>query len=52
MNLFNRIEKVNYISNNPNEFVSLQEYVIFDDERNQEKYVVFKFVNNLNQSLH
>lgn len=52
MNLFNRIEKVTYKSNNPNEFVSLVEYVLFEDERQEEKYVVFKFVNNLNQSLH
>lgn len=52
MNLFNKIEKVTYKSNNPNEFVSLVEYVLFEDERQNEKYLVFKFVNNLNQSLY
>lgn len=52
MNLFNRIEKVNYKSNNPNEFVSLHEYVLFVDDRNGDKYVVFKFINNLNQSVY
>ena len=51
MNLFNNIQKVKY-TRNQQEVVSLKEYIIFDDENQQSKYVVLKLANNLNQRLY
>ena len=51
MNLFNNIEKFSY-TEEEKKCVSLEEYIIFEDERNLEKYIVFKFRNNLLQDLH
>ena len=51
MNLFNNIQKVKY-TRNQQEAVALKEYIIFDDEKAKEKYVVLKLTNNLNQRLY
>ena len=44
MNLFNNIQKVKY-TRNQQEAVALKEYIIFDDEKAKEKYVVLKLTN-------
>ncbi len=51
MNSFNNIKKVKY-TKSEQDVVSLKEYIIFTDDRKNEKYLVFKFVNNLNQKLY
>lgn len=50
MSSYNRIEKIKY-TKNPSDVVALYEYILFEDEKAEEKYVVFKFMNNLNQRL-
>lgn len=50
MSSFNHIEKIKY-TKNPDDVIALQEYIFFEDEREEEKFVVFKFMNNLNQRL-
>ena len=50
MSSYNNIEKIKY-TKNTSEVVNLTEYIVFEDERAQEKYIVFKFVNNVNQQL-
>ena len=50
MSSYNNIRKIKY-TKNPSDVVSLQEYIIFEDSHAKEKYVVFKFSNNLNQRL-
>lgn len=51
MNSFNDIKRIKYLDNQDS-VVSLSEYVIFSDDRKKEKFIVFKFDNNLNQILH
>ena len=50
MSSYNNIEKIKY-SKDTSEVVNLKEYIVFEDERAEEKYIVFKFVNNVNQQL-
>ncbi len=50
MSSYNNIQKIKY-TKTPADIVSLHEYIIFEDTRAKEKYVVFKFSNNLNQRL-
>ncbi len=50
MSSFNRIEKIKY-TEDAEEVVSLLEYIVFANERAEKKYLVFKFVNNVNQQL-
>lgn len=50
MSSFSNIEKFIY-TKNKEDVVSLLEYIIFNDERNNEKFLVFKFQNNLDQRL-
>jgi len=49
MSSYNNIEKIKYASADC--VVTLKEYIIFEDERAEEKYVVFKFSNNVSQQL-
>lgn len=50
MSSFNKIKKVIYQS--PSTLViSLKEYIIFEDESNKDKFLVFKFEKNLVQKL-
>lgn len=51
MNSFNNIKRLKY-QENQQSVVSLDEYAIFTDDRKKEKYIVFKFSNNLNQMLY
>lgn len=50
MSSYNNIRKIKY-TKNPSDVVSLHEYIIFEDTHANEKYVVFKFANNVNQRL-
>lgn len=50
MSSYNDIRKIKY-TKNPTDPVSLHEYIIFEDAHAKEKYVVFKFSNNVNQHL-
>ena len=50
MSSYNNIRKIKY-TKNPSDVVSLHEYIIFEDSHAKEKYVVFRFSNNLNQHL-
>ena len=50
MSSYNNIRKIKY-TKSPSDIVSLQEYIIFEDSHAKEKYVVFRFSNNLNQHL-
>ena len=50
MSSFNLIEKVKY--NKPqNGVVFVKEYIIFEDDHKDDKFVIFKLYNQLNQSL-
>lgn len=50
MSSYNNIQKIKY-TKNPSDVVSLHEYIIFEDTHAKEKFVVFKFSNNVNQRL-
>lgn len=50
MSSYNRIEKLKH-SKNPSDVVCLKEYILFTDDRAGEKCAMFKFYNNLNQTL-
>ena len=50
MSSYNNIRKIKY-TKTPSDIVSLHEYIIFEDSHAKEKYVVFKFANNVNQRL-
>ena len=50
MSSYNNIRKIKY-TKNPSDVVSLYEYIIFENSHAKEKYVVFRFSNNLNQHL-
>ena len=49
MSSYNNIEKIKYASEDC--VVNLEEYIVFEDERAEQKFVVFKFANNVNQQL-
>lgn len=51
MSSFNNIEKFKY-NQNKDDVVSLREYIVFDDEDEKKKFILFKFTNNVNQILH
>ncbi|MDE7296659.1 MAG: leucine-rich repeat domain-containing protein [Clostridia bacterium] len=50
MSSYNRIEKFKH-SKNPSDIVALKEYILFTDDRAEEKCAMFKFYNTLNQPL-
>lgn len=50
MSSFNSITKLKY-SGNPSDLVTLNEYIMFQDDRSKRKYLVFKFNNNVTQQL-
>ena len=50
MSLYNNIEKIKY-TKSTSEVVNLKEYIVFENERKQIKYIVFKFMNNVSQPL-
>lgn len=50
MSSYNNVQKIKY-TKNPSDVVALQEYIVFEDTSSKEKYIVFKFINNLNQTL-
>jgi hypothetical protein len=50
MSFFNNIEKIAYRKHTDDPVV-LQEYIKFTDEKQKEKYLVFKFKNNLTQRV-
>lgn len=50
MSSYNSIEKIKY-TDDLSDAVALNEYIMFGDERSEQKYIVFKFSNNVNQKL-
>ncbi len=50
MSSTNMVRKIKYNESNP-QVISLQEYVIFTKEESNDKYIVFKFNNSVNQKL-
>ena len=50
MSLYNSIEKIKY-TESLSDAVALDEYIVFSNERNELKFIVFKFFNNVNQKL-
>ena len=50
MSSYNNIRKIKY-TKSPSDVVTLHEYIIFEDSHAKEKFVVFKFSNNVNQRL-
>ncbi|MDE7395320.1 MAG: leucine-rich repeat domain-containing protein [Clostridiales bacterium] len=51
MSSFSMLEKVRY-TGTPSDVVALKEYIVFVNEQTDTKYIVCKFVNNLNQRLY
>lgn len=52
MSSYNNIVKIKYSEKQAeSDVVQLDEYIIFEDERAQQKFIVFKFINNINQGL-
>lgn len=51
MNSYNNVKKFKYEDPNKS-VVSLQEYILFEDERKGDKYAMFKLNNNLDQELY
>ena len=50
MSSFNNITKIKY-ADNASDLITLDEYIVFRDDKAQKKYIVFKFVNNVTQQL-
>lgn len=50
MSSFNNVTKIKYTGNS-DDLVTLNEYILFEDDRNKRKYVVFRFINNVTQQL-
>ena len=50
MSSYNSIEKIKY-TENLSDAVSLDEYIVFGNERREEKYILFRFYNNVDQKL-
>lgn len=52
MSSYNNIVKIKYSEKQAEaDVVQLEEYIIFEDERAKQKYIVFKFINKINQQL-
>lgn len=50
MSSYNTITKLEY-SGNQSDLVTLNEYIMFQDDKAKRKYIVFKFTNNVTQQL-
>lgn len=50
MSSYNLITKIKY-TGNASDLVSLNEYIVFQDDKAKRKYIVFKFTNNVTQQL-
>ncbi len=50
MSSYNNIQKIKY-TKTPSDVVALNEYILFENSHAKEKYVVFRFANNVNQRL-
>lgn len=50
MSSYNSVVKIKY-TDSLSDAVSLDEYIVFADERSEKKYIVFRFSNNVNQKL-
>lgn len=50
MSSFNTVTKIKY-TDNLSDLVSLDEYIVFQDDKAKRKYIVFKFINNVTQQL-
>lgn len=50
MSSYNSIEKIKY-TDSLSDAVSLDEYIVFGNEKSEQKYIVFRFSNNVDQKL-
>ena len=50
MSSYNNITKIKY-TGDLSELVSLNEYIVFSDDKAKRKYIIFRFVNNVTQQL-
>lgn len=50
MSSYNNVTKIRY-TGNLSDLVSLNEYIVFQDDKAKKKYIVFKFTNNVTQQL-
>ena len=50
MSSYNSVEKIKY-TENLSDAVALDEYIVFGNERKEEKYILFRFYNNVDQKL-
>lgn len=50
MSSFNTVTKIKY-TDNSGDPVTLDEYIVFQDDKANRKYIVFRFINNVTQQL-
>lgn len=50
MSSYNSITKIKY-TGTPTDVVTLQEYILFQDDKAKKKYIIFHFINNVTQQL-
>lgn len=50
MSSYNTITKIKY-TGTPSDLVTLQEYIVFQDDKAKKKYIIFNFINNVTQQL-
>ena len=50
MSSYNNITKIKY-TGTPTELVTLDEYIMFQDDKAKRKYIIFRFSNNVTQQL-
>ena len=50
MSSYNNITKIKY-TGTPTDVVTLQEYIVFQDDKAKKKYLIFHFINNVTQQL-
>lgn len=50
MSSFNSVTKIKYTGNS-SEPVTLDEYIVFQDDKSKRKYIIFRFNNNVTQQL-
>ena len=52
MTSYNSVKRIKYTNKATDEYVSLDEYILFESDNKDDKYIVFKFRNNIEQYLY